>query len=85
MTGKQVGLERFQEDHSQKGDTDDEWIKNVRSEFLKGNLEGKSNLHKQLKFYMTLAEISKCEQNIVKTLLERIRIHSDWEAEKNID
>ena len=84
LVWKQIKLMmKLEEKTKVGGDSDDERKENVRSEFEKGNLDGKSNLHKQLKFYLTLPEIAKCERNIVKTLLERIRIHSEWEVEKD--
>ena len=77
-----VSLEASEETRNLDETNDDEWMENVRTEFEKGNLKGNSSLHKQLTFYMKLPEIKRCEKNIVKTLLERIQIHSEWEAEK---
>ena len=73
---------RFDEVQETNTDNDD-WLDSVRSDFNHGMFDGTSSLHKKLKFYMKLPEISPVEQNIVKTLIERIKIHSEWESEKD--
>ena len=64
---------------------DHEWLKTLKMEFKKGNFAGKTSLHKQLHFYMKRPEINKCEQNIVKSLIERIQYHSELEIRENVD
>ena len=61
---------------------DDLWLKTLRIKVSKGEFLGKSNLHKQIRFYLKLPQLTKCEESIVKTLVERIEILSAWEIEK---
>ena len=70
-------------DGRQTESDDDEVMEKVREEFNNGHFEGNSDIHKRIKFFMNLPRMAKFEQKIVKSLIERIRIHSEWEKEKN--
>ena len=60
------------------------WLNDLRFKFESGGIPGSSSLHKQLKFYLELPQLTKTEENIVKMLLTRIEIHSNWEKEKDV-
>ena len=61
---------------------DDLWLEDLREKNNNGELKGTGSLLKQLRFYLGLPSLAQAEKRIVKSLLERIDIHSEWEKEK---
>ena len=82
LSGRKEEVETIKEIEKEENENDG-WLNDLRLKFKSGGVPGKSNLHKQLKFYLELPQITLTEQNIVKTLLTRINMHSNWEREKN--
>ena len=78
---KSLGKTSLNQEIKEDKTYDDSWLEALRLKSKSGSFQGKSSLHKQLKFYLGLPQLAKSEENIVKTLLERIEIHSDWEIE----
>ena len=68
----------------EKGEEEDEhWLDDLRRKLYNENIPGNTSIHKQLKFYLGLPNLTATEKNIVKSLSERLNIHSDWELERH--
>ena len=72
------GSEGNIEVHPSKGEDKEteDLLKDLRIQIQTGEFSGKSSLHKQILFYMKLPKLQKFEKDLIKTLLERIRLHS---------
>ena len=59
------------------------WLDDLRRKVSNETLPENSSIHKQLKFYLGLPDLTLTEMNIVKSLSERLEIHADWKLEKS--
>ena len=59
------------------------WIEELRDKFQNGELKATNDFHNQIIFYLQLPKLSLVETDILKRLVDRLEMYSDWEREKN--
>ena len=78
-----IGEDKSKLKEEENGEKEGEnWLDVLRKKLNNEKNVGNTSIHKQLQFYLGLPNLTITEMKIVKSLSERLQMHSDWELEK---